>query len=105
MNISTLFLCFGVCKRYGDFWGQSGWRGSGDTQREGRRGAGWEGGKALPARPLRERQREGGVDTKEVENLGTGEEAASQVAADKERVSGRERRVRGEPRPTAGESR
>lgn len=101
MNISTLFLCFGVCKRYGDFWGQSGWRGSGDTQREGGR---W-GGKALPARPLRERQREGGVDTKEGENLGTGEEAASQVAADKERVSERERRVRGEPRPAAGESR
>lgn len=68
--------------------------------REGR----W-GGKALPARPLRERQREGGVDTKEGENLGTGEEAASQVAADKERVSERERRVRGEPRPAAGESR
>lgn len=63
------------------------------------------GGEALPARPLRETQRVGGVDTKEGENLGTAEEAASQVAADKERGSERQRRVRGEPRPTAGESR
>lgn len=66
---------------------------------------GREGGSALPARPLRERQTARGVDTKEGENLGTREEAASQVAAHKARVSERERRVRGEPRPTAGESR
>lgn len=46
---------------------------------------------------VRDRARE--VQTqKRGENLGTGEEAASQVAADKERVSERQRRVRGEPR-------
>lgn len=77
--------------------GQSGWRGSGDTQwsGEGEERVGG-GGRALPARPHRERQTARGGDTKEGENLGTGEEAASQVAAHKARNSERERRERGE---------
>lgn len=61
------------------------------------------GGRALPAQPHRERQTARGGDTKEGENLGTGEEAVSQVAAHKAHNSEQERRERGEEEGKAGE--